>query len=435
METNMSRLNKKSLIGFAIALVISSTVSIIMPTKTYAADCDTDFYSSNDILFYNPCEDGGGTQCTAAGSLTGPAPTSLSGSSNAEKVWNYFTGRGLTPVGAAGAMGNIEQESSFDPLVQEGGSGIGFGLIQWSFERRTKLEAAAAAAGVSFSPGASSDAALLFQLNWLWDGEYGSQQWQGPVNAETKVEGDPSKSFSEDNTGNGSAMVFHALVERSGDGATGKQERIDSAKKFLEQFGNAGSSTGSCSIGEGGLTNEQAQKIMTYYKDKETRASLREIPGFSFFANSGASCNNSNSPAGREDIIADLANCTAFSTYFVGKYTSLKADGWGDGKEKVTTLSGLNPGVATGTEPRVFSVFSERPTDGNPYGHTGVILGIANGNVIIGEAVCSDRIGVGGYNGIKVREASVESMTGNGYTYIYMSDYINKEALMGVVNG
>ena len=108
--TSMSRFNKKSLVGFAIALVISSTVSIIMPTKTYAADCDTDFYSSNDILFYNPCEDGGGTSCTTAGSLTGPAPTSLSGSSNAEKVWNYFTGRGLTPVGAAGAMGNRSEE-------------------------------------------------------------------------------------------------------------------------------------------------------------------------------------------------------------------------------------------------------------------------------------------------------------------------------------
>jgi NAD-dependent DNA ligase len=193
-----SHFRKLLIILFLVAFLFSSVISTLVASRSYAVTCDTDFYSSNDIIFYNPCEDGGGTSCTTGlGTLDEPAPNALSGESNAEKVWNYFIVRGLTPVAAAGAMGNIDQESSFNPLVQEGGSGIGFGLIQWSFERRTKLEAAAAAQGVSFAPGADSDAALLFQLNWLWDGEYGTQQWQPQVNAETKIEGDPTKHNTE----------------------------------------------------------------------------------------------------------------------------------------------------------------------------------------------------------------------------------------------
>ncbi len=414
----MNKTYKLSLIGFVIALVISSTLSIIMSAKTYAADCDTDFYSSNDIIFYNPCEDGGGTSCTTGlGTLDAPAPNALSGESNAEKVWNYFIVRGLTPVAAAGAMGNIDQESSFNPLVQEGGSGIGFGLIQWSFERRTKLEAAAAAQGVSFAPGADSDAALLFQLNWLWDGEYGTQQWQPQVNAETKIEGDPSKSFSEDNTGNGSAMVFHALVERSGDSAAGKQERIDSAKMFLERFGNNGSAEGNCSVGQGGLTLEQAQKLMTYYRDTDGDA-LSLI-----FTGPDALCSGSTE---REQL---LANCVAFSMYFTNKFTSYKGVSTSGGSV-VNKMTAENAGGKTGNEPQPFSVFSRSSSD--PNGHTGIILGIHDGKAVIGEAACGY-----GNAGIRAYEVSVDELKSDsrGYTYFYLGDKMKTDVLGGLVNG
>ena len=35
----------------------------------------------------------------------------LTGSNNAEKIWKYLTGNGLTPYGAAGLMGNLKAES------------------------------------------------------------------------------------------------------------------------------------------------------------------------------------------------------------------------------------------------------------------------------------------------------------------------------------
>lgn len=412
----MRNIHKLSLIGFAVALVISSTLSILMSTKTYAADCDTDFYSSNDIIFYNPCEDGGGTSCTAGlGTLDAPAPNALSGESNAEKVWNYFIVRGLTPVAAAGAMGNIEQESSFNPLVQEGGSGIGFGLIQWSFERRTKLEAAAAAQGVSFVPGANSDAALLFELNWLWDGEYGKQQWQPQVNAETKVEGDPSKSFSEDNTGNGSAMVFHALVERSGDNASGKQERIDSAKTFLERFGNNGSASGNCSVGQGGLTLEQAQKLMEYYKNDPEAMAL--------VFNAGCSGTSLRESA--------LANCVAFSEYFTKKFTAYKGVSIA-GKKVVGEMASVNAGGKTGKDPQPFAIFSRDSTEDTVNGHTGVVLGVHDGKVVLGEAACGH-----GYAGIRAYEMTVEEMKNDprNFTFFYLGDKMDTSKLNTAVGG
>lgn len=260
-----------------VALVMfCSSFSFLQTTAVHAAECDVDFYSSNNILYYNPCD---GTCSVGGGPLTGPAPTSLTGETNQEKVWNYFIARGLTPVAAAGAMGNMEQESSgFDPWAGEHGSTgsldkskmlTGFGIIQWTNTgdnaqgRRYGVMQYLEDNGVTLNASDPSqvDNALLHELNYLWDGEYKALTWQEQVNAETTVDGNPSIDYSDDNTGNGSTMVFHKLVERSGDGTSGKQERIDSAKKFLQEFGGNSSGGSGCSIGAGGLTFDQAVEL------------------------------------------------------------------------------------------------------------------------------------------------------------------------------
>lgn len=56
-------------------------------------------------------------------------------------TWNFLRSKGLTEYSTSAVMGNIEAESEFDPSLVEGGTGIGFGLCQWSYERRTQLEA------------------------------------------------------------------------------------------------------------------------------------------------------------------------------------------------------------------------------------------------------------------------------------------------------
>jgi hypothetical protein len=272
----MNYLNK-FLYTLSCLVIAVASVAVVYQNDTYAANCDISFYNNNDILFYNPCES---TCSIDGGSLTGPTPTKLSGESNSEKTWNYFIERGLSPIAAAGAMGNIQHESGFNPWIGESGStsinpadmGVGFGLIQWTNTggntngRRAGVIKAMEAAGINLSninqnDQSQTDIALLVQLNWLWDGEYGGMTWQEPLNNETKVDGDTSKNSlsAEANIGNGTTLYFHAAVERSADTPTMLQGRINSANEWLTKFSGAGAN-GDC----GGETTdivEMAKKV------------------------------------------------------------------------------------------------------------------------------------------------------------------------------
>lgn len=381
-----------------IALVIATssiTNTFVLSSKTSAVggcseaekEVREEFYSDNDIPYFDICGDGGtGGVCAAgSGSLTGPAPTQLVGESNPEKVWNYFIGRGLTPIAAAGAMGNMVQESAaFDPWAGEGGNrtinkgliNVGFGIIQWtntggdSQGRRYQVMAHMEDNGLRLdaTDKSQNDKALLSELNWLWDGEYKAMTWQAGVNAEKKVEGDPSKSFQDNNTGNGSTMMFHKLVERSGDQTSGKQERIDSAKDFLKKFG--GSSEG-CTSAEGGLTEDQAKKFMMNYGENKNNDSIKAM-------NAGSGKPWTGCPGG------PMSNCVSFSAFFTNKFTNLDYKG-GDGKNVVPNLAAA--GAKTGTEPRLYAIFSNG--FGADAGHTGVILGIKGNTLIVGQASCT----------------------------------------------
>jgi hypothetical protein len=58
-----------------------------------------------------------------------------------EQTWNFLRSKGLNEKSTSAIMGNIQGESGFNPDIVEYGNGIGFGLCQWSFGRRTQLEA------------------------------------------------------------------------------------------------------------------------------------------------------------------------------------------------------------------------------------------------------------------------------------------------------
>lgn len=122
---------------------------------------DVGFYDRNDILYYN--EDAICTTDTSTQNIN------LTGDGNLEIILNYLVDQGMTLQGAAGAAGNIQVESGFDPknvqndyendprhvrvngagdakpapLLSNGEidrskmfkpiDGIGFGLSQWTF--------------------------------------------------------------------------------------------------------------------------------------------------------------------------------------------------------------------------------------------------------------------------------------------------------------
>lgn len=422
---NIRHTFQKRLTLFVLMLVIavtSITSALSLPTQTYALGCSpaerearAEFNAANDTRpLFDPCSSGG--SCSVAG--TGAAQTQLRGGSNAERVWNYFIGRGLSPVAAAGAMGNIEQESGFDPWVNEGGNGIGFGLIQWSFERRTKVENALHAAGITEYTEATSEKGLLIQLDYLWEEQ--SQTWS-PLNAETKVDGNTSVNpiSAAANVGNGSALYFHASVERSADTPAMLQERVDSAKAYLDQFGGAGgggaSTTGSTSncgggagLTSGGMSIDQANALMQdYITNPEVDTLVGEQKG---------AC-ESGSGGWR-------ANCVTFSKYFLRKFTTIEPAP-ADGKDVVRNTKAANPGTESGATPRPYSVFSY--TGGmatTAYGHTGVILAVdtAKGTMLVAEANCfaqgpnqvSSQIG----HPFVVREARIDSHPSNT-EYLY----------------
>jgi hypothetical protein len=86
----------------------------------------------------------------------------LTGSDNAEKAFNYFTGKGLTPAQAAGIVGNFQQESGVNP--NEPGGYLG----QWGGGRLTALINYATKQGKPVTD-------LGVQLDYVWlelNGDY-----------------------------------------------------------------------------------------------------------------------------------------------------------------------------------------------------------------------------------------------------------------------
>jgi hypothetical protein len=150
MYKNKSKLKQRlTCLMFAVMM----TICTITNTATVFAIPDEQFYSSNDILFYDPD--------ASCGVPTAGGLASLVGNTDAERIWNFLVRKGLTNEQTAGVMGNIQAESGFKPGIVEIGGGGGFGIVQWTGGRRTALEAAAAKKVVPVSD-------LSFQLEYLY---------------------------------------------------------------------------------------------------------------------------------------------------------------------------------------------------------------------------------------------------------------------------
>lgn len=114
---------------FLLASVFILLTSIITPQLAYGYDL---FYSTNDILFYDPEE----AAIDCSGTIV------LSGDDNRQKIFNFLISKGLTNEQAAGVLGNIQQESGFSPTRQSESAKFGsgaWGLAQWLSGRKSSL--------------------------------------------------------------------------------------------------------------------------------------------------------------------------------------------------------------------------------------------------------------------------------------------------------
>ncbi len=110
--------------------------------------------------------------------------TNLAGRNNREKIWNYLVGElKLNDKQAAGVMGNMEQESGFNPTAVNPSSGA-YGIAQWLGGRKTSLENFAQEKGKSKSN-------LGVQLEYLkkeLEGSYKSSVYEPLKNANSVAE-------------------------------------------------------------------------------------------------------------------------------------------------------------------------------------------------------------------------------------------------------
>jgi len=121
----------KSTVAVFLALVIS--IGFAADTTRVLAIPDQDFYSGNDILYYDP--DSG---------LCSTGDVTLTGNNVKEKVWNWLKSKGLSSEQAAGVMGNMVAESGIVPTRHQGTgnvwnssyTGNAWGLVQWDGGRR-----------------------------------------------------------------------------------------------------------------------------------------------------------------------------------------------------------------------------------------------------------------------------------------------------------
>lgn len=197
--------------------------------KAQLSQCDV-----NDIIAGNPYYDSCGNEAGC---------DNLVGGDNETQVWNYFKSKSLSDAQVAGIMGNMQQESGFNPeAMQIGGNStnpydagdLGWGIVQWSGNGSSgkstgdKVAAIAQALGITTPVGN-----LSTELQMVW-GEMGTTS---PTGSTDMVDGlkqinDPAQA----------ASYFNSHFESGSDPG---QVRESNAVAILAKYGGTGSAFGS----------------------------------------------------------------------------------------------------------------------------------------------------------------------------------------------
>lgn len=198
----------------------------------------------------------------------------LYGSTVEEKVWWALRDAGYSKEATAGVMGNIYAESQFDSNLIEYGSGVGFGLCQWSYGRRAQLEAYAASKGVSPS---DINTQIEFLLAELTPGGNGYATYQLMTN-----NGFTSSDWKNASTPEQAAEAFCWIFERPG--IPRMEERTTAARRYYEQFKDAERPAS----GSNGSLLQAADNVARYLLDNGYTYAATNYVNYTFpIANSG----------------------------------------------------------------------------------------------------------------------------------------------------
>ncbi len=301
----MSNLLKRILfVAIACGVVIGNTNMVFAVSKE-------SYRQQNDILYYAEgcaAAAAGGVGSSVGGGGGGGGCGSDDPEANKKQIWSFLKSKGLNDDAAAGIMGNMEQESTFNPKAT---NPIGCrGVVQWCFGRNDGLDSYAAGKGTSWD-------CLGTQLEYMWhemtETEQGQYSGSGDHLEIPLADALNGKDFSNKSkyTGSGAynaGAIFHDYFERANT-ATGEHlGRGERAEKIYQEFtgkaadtsllsSTSGSSGGNAcpanAASGGGIMSEECSALVQEY-DK-LKASGKITP---------------HSDAEGEFINTDLQNCT-----------------------------------------------------------------------------------------------------------------------------
>jgi len=397
MKKIFNRQTRKQFLLLFIAVSFLASLFTQFPVNAFGGKFDQKFYSSNEVVHYNPTD-------TACGEPSTINVTTLTGATNREKIYNFWIAQGLTPAQSAGITGSLQFESGFSPFRQEMSQswpGGGWGIAQFTGGQRTAATSFVKTAvgdelfnqyykndfggGVNEASGfipanvpvEANDKFLLGELNYLvqYTGSFSPSTISVRVNRLTEdynisiPSGTKLLDFLKTvQTAGDVAKAWTYLYEYPADIKNTAGERGVAAEALLTQLSSAATDgSESCSvIGAGGLTFEQAKLFMKYYYDNRMQ----------YFTTFWKGYNQSN-------------QCTALVYYFNTRFIT-EGTGHGNGYKVVENLVNEHPAAYKSVDKdniQPFSIFSSTNEGGAGPGHTGVILGIGDdGSIIIGEA-------------------------------------------------
>ncbi|MFZ1301897.1 MAG: phage tail tip lysozyme, partial [Candidatus Microsaccharimonas sp.] len=356
----------------AMALVFALTILPLPNASAQVANCDEDFYNSNDILFYNPCLD---AACSSDNDRITTEITKVHGANNGEKIYNFWIDAGLATQQAAGVTGSMKHEGGFSPFRQEMSKtwpdgGYGIAQFTWDPGQRGDVKAyltstlgadvfnqyykAEYGGGTIESNGYKPDGItdeindkfLLGELNFLLTHIKGlvpnNVRWDS-YNRDWGVTIDPSINLYDYlktiETPGDAAKAWTYLYEFPGDIKSTSSVRAASAEEIFTLYTGDPEAGATCgTLTDGGMNLDQAKAFMEIYKkidDGDPNGDRQYLSG---------AC----------DTLTD--NCVTFSSYFIRKYTTINFVSNDGGKVVQSTLAG-NPELESGTVPKAYAMF------------------------------------------------------------------------------
>ena len=221
----------------------------------------------------------------------------------------------------------------------------------------------------------------------------------------------------------GTQAHIHINIEPSSANNTKLYDIINATYEALPETSGGTSSAGCASTCknsnvkiEGGLTEEQAQKLADYYNSSKVDASEWGLP------------------SGKK-------NCVSFTAFFAQRFTSHGkwSGAWGNGKDTAHGIA-TRTNAPEGTEPQPYSAFSvtRGVTECDKIrhikcGHTGIVVGVNGDDILVVEA---------GYNkdpsksfGAIVTHYKPDYFINaeHGDTFTYLSSILNMSDLQSVI--